>query len=272
MRAHIIAMLGIGALGFVGACAGRTRTDAAPIAATTPSGPAGDPCAEYIERVTSGVRCEALDARRCQCELVADAEESAATPVVAAAPAETGQVPADSGKPPAPTASAGQATLEFAPGPPNTIVQCMRGPCPSRSADFITQPHAPLEVAAAGTEVELEFRSPGHQPYTSTYTLKPGRNYIQFSLQPATVGLPTEATLRFTEAPAGLKVACISGPCVDHKAYPAESFPPLPLQSDGVTTLFRFDAPGYRTANSSFQIRRGPNEVPVMMERAPLGK
>lgn len=267
MRALTTAFLGLCFVGF--ACTIRPSAD--PNASAPPSGhntiasaPGGDPCAAYIERSAPGVRCQAIDATRCQCELV---------------PAEP--APAPAGDPGAATAAGGTtapppvgdtvATLEFAPGPQNTIVQCVSGPCPTRSADFITGTYPPIALPASGATVQLEFRAPQYKPYVGTYNLVPGRNQIAFTLE-REFGAPTSATFQFEGAPPGTTVQCVSGPCVDTKAHSIDKFPELPLKEDGGTLLLRFNAPGYRTAMTSFQVRRGPNAVPVLMEKAPLGK
>lgn len=270
MRAPIPTLFALGVVTLGAACASRTRADAAPAAPEAVAGSAGDPCAVYIERVTAGVRCEAVDDRRCSCEMVADAGEASA-PVVLDTQTGAGPTPASTGD--AAPKAAPVATLEFAPGPPNTIVQCTRGPCPTRSADFITEPHAPIALPASGASIELEFRAPGHKRLTQTYALKPGKNYIEYALTPTPApGPPNAAKLQFDAAPQGLTIECLSGPCPDHKLYPADRFPELPMTAEEATVLFMFRAPGYRDANTSYQIRRGPNLIPVVMERAPLAK
>lgn len=228
---------------------------------TIASAPTGDPCAAYIERSAPNVRCQAIDATRCQCELVQ-------APPQDPQPTSTPVATAPNNPPPAGDAT---ATLEFAPGPPNTIVQCVSGPCPTRSADFITTAYPPIPIPTAGATIQLEFRAPGYKPYVGTYNLVPGRNAIQFNLEHE-FGSPTAAVFHFQGAPPGTTVQCVSGPCADTKAYPIEKFPELPLKEDGGMLLLRFNAPGYRTATTSFQVRRGPNVVPVLMEKAPLGK
>lgn len=264
MRASTLALVGL-ALG--AACTIRPKTDT-PAQPDPPStaGPGSDPCAVYVERAAPGVRCQAIDATRCQCELIAAAGAPAGetTPPASTPPATT---------PPAttPPADLPTATLEFARGPQNTIVQCISGPCPTRSADFITEPYPPIPLAQGNTTIQLEFRARDHQPYVGTYNLVPGRNVIPFTLERESTA-PQTATFMFQGAPAGLTVECVSGPCVDNKPYPIEKFPEMPLKEDGVTLLLRFKAPGYRTAMTSFQVRRGPNSVPVLMEQAPLGK
>lgn len=270
MRAPTLALLGLCFAGL--ACTIRPKSDPA---ASTPqtnqntiaAGPGGDPCAAYIERAAPGVRCQAIDATRCQCELVADTPASDPPPVAGANPGGNG----GNGATTPPTAEGTAATLEFAQGPQNTIVQCVSGPCPTRSADFITGAYPSIPVPATGATVQLEFRAPHYKPYVGTYELKPGKNYIQFNLE-REFGAPTSATFQFQGAPSDTTVQCVSGPCLDTKAYPLDKFPELPLKEDGGTLLLRFNAPGYRTAMTSFQVRRGPNVVPVLMEKAPLGK
>jgi hypothetical protein len=261
-------LFGLVALGLGLACTIRPKTDTAAgpdQAKTTPaSGAGGDPCAVYVERSAPGVRCTPIDATHCSCELVADA----GTPPADASP--PANPPADAGTPP-PVDPATAATLEFARGPQNTIVQCISGPCPTRSADFITVPYPQIPVPASGATIQLEFRAPDHKPFVGTFELKPGRNYIQFNLE-RPFNAPTTASFQFQGGPSGVTVECVSGPCPDTKPHPLDKFPEIPLTEDGATLLLRFNAPGYRTAMTSFQVRRGPNIVPVMMERSPLGK
>lgn len=263
-------LIGLLALGLGLACTIRPKTDTAagPEDTKTIGDPAptagGDPCAVYVERAAPGVRCTPIDATHCSCELVADAGTS--TPTATPTPTPTDVTP-----PPAPAEPATAATLEFARGPQNTIVQCISGPCPTRSADFVTAAYPQIPIPATGASIQLEFRAPDYKPYVGTYELKPGKNYIQFNLERA-VGAPQTATFQFQGGPSGLTVQCVSGPCPDTKPYPVEKFPEIPLTEDGGTLLLRFNAPGYRTAMTSFQVRRGPNIVPVLMERSPLGK
>ena len=271
MRVHKAAMLGLCAVGL--ACTIRPNSrpfaaDASPEPAapgdnTIAGSPGGDPCAAYVERAAPGVRCQAIDATRCTCELIADTSDSA--PPVDPAPAS-----ASAASPAAPAAGP-VATLEFASGPQSTIVQCLSGPCPTRSADFITSVYPPIPIPAEGASIQLEFRAPRHKPFVSTYNLVPGRNPIQFTLE-REFGAPTSASFQFQGAPPGTVVECVSGPCADNKPHPSDSFPDMPLNDDGATLLLRFNAPGYRTAMTSFQVQRGPNSVPVLMEKAPLGK
>lgn len=266
MRAPIFALAGL-ALGL--ACTIRPKTDTAtqPEPTAAAAGPGGDPCAVYVERAAPGVRCQAIDATRCQCELIAEAPPAGETP-----PAATGTPPA--GNPPVsnpPPDNAPKALLEFAAGPQNTIVQCISGPCPTRSADFITETYPPIPLVQGNTTIQLEFRARDYEPYVGTYNLVPGRNVIPFTLARESTA-PQTATFMFEGAPTGLTVECVSGPCVDNKPHATDKFPEMPLKDDGATLLLRFNAPGYRTAMTSFQVRRGRNSVPVLMEKAPLGK
>jgi hypothetical protein len=272
MRALTAASLGLCVFGL--ACTIRPSADvgASPPPGTIGAGPlaggpGGDPCAVYIERSAPGVRCQAIDEARCTCELVAAASGTggAAAPVGDADPSSAG------GAQPAPPAESAVANLEFAKGPQNTIVQCVSGPCPTRSADFITSAYPPIPLPAGGATIQLEFRAKDYKPYVGTYDLVPGRNFIQFTLE-REFGAPSSARFQFEGAPPGTTVECVSGPCVDNKAYAIDKFPEIPLKDDDVTLLLRFNAPGYRTAMTSFQVRRGPNAVPVLMEKAPLGK
>lgn len=265
MRAFTIALSSLCVLGL--ACTVRPKTDApatpAPAENTLASGPGSDPCAVYIERSAPGVRCQPVDDAHCTCELVAAA--SASTPVVVANSNSASAAPTTS------PAESAVANLEFAKGPQNTIVQCVSGPCPTRSADFITGVYPPIPLSGAGATVQLEFRAMHYKPYVGTYNLVPGRNFIQFALE-REFGAPESAVFQFEGAPAGTTVECVSGPCINNKPHALDKFPELPLKEDGATLLLRFNAPGYRTAMTSFQVRRGPNAVPVLMEKAPLGK
>lgn len=267
MRVLTIALLGLGVFGL--ACTIRPSSDgSASQAAQSPEntlagGPGGDPCSAYIERVAPGVRCQAIDAARCTCELVAAAGDPAPAPEPGSSSAGGAQAPAPA---PGPV-----ATLEFSSGPQNTIVQCVSGPCPTRSADFITTVYPPIPIPAGGAAIGLEFRAPDYKPHVGTYNLVPGRNPIAFTLE-REFGAPTSAVIQFQGAPAGTVVECVSGPCADNKPYALDKFPEIPLKEDGGTLLLRFNAPGYRTAMTSFQVRRGTNAVPVLLEKAPLGK
>lgn len=234
------------------------------------AGPNGDSCAVYIQRVAAGVRCQAIDSARCSCELV---DAAATTPP----PADTPLLPTDTGggavTPPQPPPAGSTATLAFAPGPPNTTVTCISGPCPDRNAELTTAPYPPIPAAPSGTQIQLEFRARDHKPYVGNYTIYPGTNQIPFTLEPITVQKPDAAILVFQNAPAGTTVECVSGPCPDNKPHAADSsFPPVKLDKDDQTLLLRFNAPGYRTAMSSFQVSRGSVVIPVLMERVPAGK
>jgi hypothetical protein len=238
-------------------------------------GPGSDSCAVYVQRVAAGVRCTEVDASHCSCELIAEA-----------APATIGGDPGTSGGPPllttdpgagavtppqAPPASS-TATLAFAPGPANTIVICRSGPCPVATAELITAPYPPVPAAPGGTQIQLEFHAAGHKPYTGNYTLYPGTNQIAFTLEQAKIALPDSAILTFQGAPDGATVECVSGPCPDNKPHSLDSFPPIKLAKDDQTLLLRFNAPGHRTGMSSFQVSRGPNVIPVLMEKGTNGK
>lgn len=265
MRAALSASL---TLCILFAACGKSRTDT-----TLPepkSGPGDDSCAVYIEKVASGVRCQAIDDAHCSCELT-DAAPTTPPGDAPLLPTEggTSNPPVDD---PQPT-SAGNATLAFAPGPANTTVKCVSGPCPVSTSEVIMAPYPAIAAAPSGTAISLEFAAPGHKPAVLTYTIYPGTNQIAFNLEKDTVPKPDAATLVFQNAPAGTTVECVSGPCPDKKTHPADnSFPAIKLDKDDQTLLLRFNAPGYRTAMSSFQISRGPNVLPVLMERRPAGK
>jgi hypothetical protein len=268
MRASTLASLSLCAA--LSACGGSSADTRLP----EPQGPGDDSCAVYVERVAAGVRCQAIDANRCTCERVAAlGDPPPATPP--APPADANLRPTDPGPatPPQPTPASGAATLAFAPGPANTTVTCVAGPCPDRNAEVITAPYPPIPAAPSGTALQLEFRAPGHKPYVGSYTVYPGTNRIPFTLEPDSPPRPDSAVLQFQNAPPGATVECISGPCPDNKPHAADgSFPPVKLAQDDTTLLLRFSAPGYRTATSSFQVSRGPNILPVLMERATSGK
>ncbi len=239
------------------------------------AGPGNDSCAVYVERVASGVRCQAIDSAHCACELVASAD--------APPPGDAALLPTDGGatsNPPTttptttPTPAAGSAaTLAFATGPANTTVKCVSGPCPVATAEVITRPYPAIAAAPSGTAIQLEFSSPGYKPIVSNFTVYPGTNQIGFNLEKDVVTLPENAALEFQGAPSGTTVECMSGPCPDKKSHPADkSFPEVKLGKDEETLLLRFNAPGYRTAMTSFQVKRGTNIIPVLMERKPAGK
>lgn len=247
------------------ASCGKPKTDTSP---PEPQGPGSDSCAVYIEKVTSGVRCQAIDDSHCSCELV---DAAAATP----APADATPPPTDTAPPtdPTPQPSGNSATLAFAPGPANTTVKCVSGPCPVSTAEVITRPYPPIAAAPGGTQIQLEFSAPEYKTVVNSYTLVPGTNQIAFTLEKDKIVLPDTATFVFQNAPQGTTVECVSGPCPDKKTHPADTtFPAIKLDKDDQTLLLRFNAPGYRTAMSSFQISRGPNIIPVLMERRPAGK
>ena len=164
------------------------------------------------------------------------------------------------------------ATLVFAPGPANTIVICRSGPCPVATAELISAPYPPVPATPSGTAIQLEFHAAGHKPFTGNYTLYPGTNQIAFTLETSKVSMPDSATVTFQGAPAGTTVQCVSGPCPDTKAHAIDSFPAIPLKADDQTLLLRFNAPGYRTGMSSFQVSRGANVIPVLMEKGTNGR
>lgn len=236
------------------------------------AGPNGDSCAVYVERVASGVRCTAVDTDHCSCELVA-ASPSTPPPSDAALLPTEGGGDATATTTTNPPAAGSAATLAFSTGPANTTVKCLSGPCPVTTAEVITRAYPAIAAAPSGTTVQLEFSAPDHTPVTNTYTLYPGTNQVAFKLEKVGPTLPDSATLEFQGAPAGTTVECVSGPCPDKKTHPADkSFPAIKLDKDDQTLLLRFNAPGYRTAMSSFKVGRGPNIVPVLMERMPAGK
>jgi hypothetical protein len=236
------------------------------------AGPGNDSCAVYVERVATGVRCQAIDSAHCSCELVAAATTTPSDPPPL--------LPTDNGTPANPPTNPDHpppmgitGTLVFAPGPPNTTVTCLGGPCPVRTSEVITAPYPSIAVAPSGTAIQLEFRAPDHKPVVNNYTLYPGTNQIAFTLEKTSVEKPDSATFVFQNAPPGTTVECVSGPCPDKKTHPADSsFPAVKLDKDDQTLLLRFNAPGYRTAMSSFQVSRGPNVLPILMERKPAGK
>lgn len=268
MRAALSASLLSFCLVLATSC-GKPKTDTS---LPEPQGPGGDSCAVYIEKVTSGVKCTAIDTAHCSCELV----DGAAAPPTDGGTTPT-PTPTDGGTgtptEPQPPASGNTATLAFAPGPANTTVKCVSGPCPVSTAEVITRAYPGIAAAPSGTQVQLEFSAPEHKTIVNNYTLYPGTNQIAFTLEKDKVTLPDSATLVFQNAPSGTTVECVSGPCPDKKTHPADNtFPAIKLDKDDQTLLLRFNAPGYRTAMSSFQVSRGPNVIPVLMERRPAGK
>lgn len=226
-------------------------------------GPGSDSCAVYVQRVASGVTCTEIDASHCSCELT--------SAIAAAPPPSVGEPPLlttpDSGvTPPQPAPASSSANLVFAPGPANTIVICRSGPCPVATAELITAPYPPIAAAPSGTQIQLEFHAAGHRPYIGNYTLYPGTNQIAFTLEQAKIAAPDSAIVTFQGAPSGTTVECVSGPCPDKASHTLESFPPIKLDRDDQTLLLRFNAPGYRTTLASFQVSRGKNIIPVLLD------
>lgn len=267
MRAPNLASLSLCAVLSV-ACGRRSGSSALPEPQPA-AGPGGDSCAVYIQRVATGVRCQDVDASRCSCELVAAAGDPATPPPLL----DTSNPPADGGTtPPQPPPAGGTATLVFAPGPANATVKCLSGPCPTLTAELLTAPYPAVAAAPSGTQITLEFNAPDHKPTSVNYTLYPGTNQIRFTLEPVTIPKPDSATLVFQGAPQGTTVQCVSGPCPDKKSHSLETFPAVKLDRDDETLLLRFIAPGYRTGMSSYKVNRGPNVMPVLLEKAPTGK
>lgn len=231
------------------------------------AGPGADSCAAYVQRVATGVRCQEVDHTRCACELIAADTTGAAPPLLDAGDGAAAGSGASQNAP-----AGASATLVFPPGPPNTTVKCLGGPCPVATAELITAPYPPLAAASNGTVIELEFRAADHRPHVAKYTIFPGTNQIPFSLERIVVLPPDSATITFQGAPEGATVECVSGPCPDKKPHSLDSFPAVKLAKDDQTLLLRFNAPGYRTAMSSFQVSRGPNVIPVLMEKGTNGK
>jgi hypothetical protein len=271
MRAAIPASLILCALS-LSAC---TKSNADTKLPEPQAGPGNDSCAVYVERVASGVRCQAIDAAHCACELVASADAPPPGDRRCCRPTAARRAPADDRPTPTPTPTppGSAATLAFATGPANTTVKCVSGPCPVATAEVITRPYPAIAAAPSGTAIQLEFSAPGYKPIVSNFTVYPGTNQIGFNLEKDVVTLPENAALEFQGAPSGTTVECMSGPCPDKKSHPADkSFPEVKLGKDEETLLLRFNAPGYRTAMTSFQVKRGPNIIPVLMERKPAGK
>lgn len=233
------------------------------------SGPGSDSCAVYIERVATGVRCQEVDAAHCTCELVA-AGSDAANPV----PLLDTNMPTEPGTttPPQPPPDGAMASLVFGPGPTNTTVKCLSGPCPKTTAELITAPYPAVAAAPGGTQIQLEFHAPDHKPLVTHYTLYPGTNQIRFTLESSAPTLPNTAKVVFQGAPSGTTVECVSGPCPDKKPHSLETFPPIKLEREEETMLLRFTAPGYRTGMSSYKVTRGDNVMPVLLEKAPTGR
>lgn len=273
MRALTLASLSLCAVFTVG-CRSKTTTLPEPQVA---AGPGSDSCAVYVQRVASGVRCTEVDAAHCSCELVDPAAVASPPPGDTPLLGDSGNTGGTGGTggtvtPPQPAPAGGNATLVFAPGPANTIVICRSGPCPVATAELITAPYPPVPAAPSGTAIQFEFHAAGYKPYTGSYTLYPGTNQIAFSLEQAKPTTPDSATVTFQGAPSGTTVQCVSGPCPDTKTHPLDSFPPIPLSKDDQTLLLRFNAPGYRTGMSSFQVSRGANVIPVLMEKGTNGR
>lgn len=238
-------------------------------------GPGSDSCAVYIERVAPGVRCQEVDAAHCTCELVgaADASDKPGDKPDTTAPLlDPNAVEPGKTTPPQPPPAGSTASLVFAPGPTNTTVTCIGGPCPTTTAELITAPYPPVPAAPSGTKIQLEFRAPDHKPLVSDYTLYPGTNQIRFTLEANSPTRPDTATVVFQGAPSGTTVECVSGPCPDKKSHSLDSFPAIRVKSEEETLLLRFTAPGYRTGMSSYKVTRGANVMPVLLEKAPTGR
>jgi len=268
MRARVFALSLCAALAFAGACRPKSSALPEPQAA----GPGGDSCAAYIERVATGVRCQAVDEARCSCELIAAAADPAPAGDAGGVPLLDTTTAGPGATPPQPPPAGSTASLVFGPGPTNTTVTCLSGPCPTTTAELITAPYPAVPAAPGGTQIQLEFRAPDHKPLISNYTLYPGANQIRFTLEPNSPIPPDGATLVFQGAPPGTTVECVSGPCPDKKSHALDSFPPIKLSRDEETMLLRFTAPGYRTGMSSYKVSRGPNNMSVLLEKAPTGR
>ncbi len=260
----------------ISACATRPQPLPAPQPATGPDGGSevaqadtaapetnrpqpGETCASFLQRLTPSVACEPIDDGTCTCKVT-----DAMATVAAGTPPDT------AGNPPPtnPPAGNGQAaTLEFTNAPTNALVVCSGDVCPVTDPVLVSAgyPQIPLQGEAA---IRLEFRAPGYTSQTSDYTIKPGLNRIAISLQPSNKVTSTQtATLRYSGAPQGTTVECMSGPCPDKAAHPVtEEFPAIPMSGDRETVLFRFRAPGFRTAMGRYELRRGANVIPISLD------
>jgi len=268
MRPFTLALLSLCAVLSAG-CGRRSEPSKPPEPQPTQdAGPGADSCAAYVQRVASGVRCQEVDHAHCSCELVdLNADGSAGSqPLLGTLGDGT------PGTTPQPPPAGANATLVFPPGPPNTTVKCLSGPCPLTTAELVTAPYPQLAASTAGTVIELEFHAADHRPQIAKYTIFPGTNQVPFTLERIVILPPDSATITFQGAPEGATVQCVSGPCPDKKAHPLESFPAVKLAKDDQTLLLRFNAPGHRTAMSAFQVSRGPNVIPVLMEQGTNGK
>jgi len=265
MRPWILASLSLCAV--LSAGCGKRSQPSQPPQPTQDAGPGADSCAVYVQRVASGVRCTEVDHGHCSCELIAADDATGTAP---------GSPPlldtSGTGTSTQPSPAGASATLVFPPGPPNTTVKCLSGPCPVSTADLITAPYPPIAASTAGTVIELEFHAAEHRPYVGKYTVFPGTNQVPFSLERIVILPPDSAVITFQGAPDGAMVECVSGPCPDKKPHSLDSFPAVKLAKDDQTLLLRFNAPGYRTAMSSFQVSRGPNVIPVLMEKGTNGR
>lgn len=214
----------------------------------------------FLQRLSPAVACEAIDDGTCTCKITDD------MPTVAA-----GTPPGADGPPAPQTPPAGNAklaTLQFGNTPPNTLVVCSGDPCPEKAPVLVSAGYPGIPVTGDEVAVRLEFRAPGHTSQALDYTLKPGVNQIDVVLQPVNAQPATNsATLRYSGAPTGTTVECMSGPCPDQQVHPVtEEFPAIPMSGDRETVLLRFRAPGYRTAMGRYELRRGPNLIPIELD------
>jgi len=135
---------------------------------------------------------------------------------------------------------------------------------------MVTAGYPKIPLTAAEQKVQLEFQAPGHKTEVMEYTLRAGANTISFTLQADKPVGASVATLRYSGAPKGTTVECMSGPCPDKKVHPVtETFPEFKMSGDNETVLLRFRAPGYRTGVGRYELRRGANLIPIELDPVP---
>ncbi|MGB1277828.1 MAG: hypothetical protein ACPG77_18930 [Nannocystaceae bacterium] len=188
-----------------------------------------------------------------------------ATVVAGTPPGADGPPPAAEPPPGGPT-----ATLVFGTAPANTLVRCMSDICPEKQPVMVAAGYPKIPLTAEEHKVQFEFQAPGHKTEVMEYTLRAGANTISFTLQPENVVAANVATLRYSGAPTGTTVECMSGPCPDQQVHPVtETFPEIKMSGDNETVLLRFRAPGYRTGVGRYELRRGPNLIPIELDPVP---
>jgi len=92
--------------------------------------------------------------------------------------------------------------------------------CPEKQPVMVAAGYPKIPLTAEEHKVQFEFQAPGHKTEVMEYTLRAGANTISFTLQPENVVAANVATLRYSGAPTGTTVECMSGPCPDQQVHP----------------------------------------------------